>query len=481
MVSGERGIVETIFVYNILISMHWKGLWALFRFDGDVVDAFIPSKRCRNGKRFGFVRFSNERDTLRAIMRLNGFFLLGKRIGVKMARYNVVSLEVGDVIFLIRVRERGLSELKDDSFINKASWKKKVEDSILKASSVVSTRSEILLKGIECVKSGALMVVNLENGNKSNECQKMLEVENEEVESEHVFKEINVGVADKTDNGLERALKDVRDMGLGVVEDALEVSKDRGIKNGSRVGRRNVGIPIPEDLIGPEEGNNRCQENEKNGDDFLESNLDLEEELSQIASVTRVVICASNRVSVIIPMSSTGNRLSENICEHDHVMNKDSVDRLTRGWKSSEATSHYQATSFGVLMNLNVFKQRHGHVSQPWGGHGLAHGRVAWPCGSICFTDVINRELHGLRTRFGNASNPIPASELGKGCYKGREFHEEDERIVNLSLSDSDISIRMRVIIREANNTWELRKKLGFSVHGDEKDVIEEIMRAEIQ
>ncbi|KAH1107432.1 hypothetical protein J1N35_011200 [Gossypium stocksii] len=64
---------------------------------------------------------------------------------------------------------------------------------------------------------------------------------------------------------------------------------------------------------------------------------------------------------------------------------------------------------------------------------------------------------------------------------KGREFRKEDERIVNLSLSDSDISNRMRVILREANNTWEIGKKLGFSVNGDKEDVIEEIMRAEIQ
>ncbi|KAH1083863.1 hypothetical protein J1N35_023624 [Gossypium stocksii] len=64
---------------------------------------------------------------------------------------------------------------------------------------------------------------------------------------------------------------------------------------------------------------------------------------------------------------------------------------------------------------------------------------------------------------------------------KGRESRKEDERIVNLSLSDSDISNRMRVILREANNTWAIGKKLGFSVHGDEEDVIEEIMRAEMQ
>ncbi|KAH1047061.1 hypothetical protein J1N35_037845 [Gossypium stocksii] len=55
---------------------------------------------------------------------------------------------------------------------------------------------------------------------------------------------------------------------------------------------------------------------------------------------------------------------------------------------------------------------------------------------------------------------------------KAKELCKEDERIVNLSLSDSDISNRMRVILREANNTWALRKKLGFSVHGNEEEVL---------
>ncbi|KAK5802523.1 hypothetical protein PVK06_030123 [Gossypium arboreum] len=77
------------------------------------------------------------------------------------------------------------------------------------------------------------MVVNLENEKKSNECQKMMEVDNDEVESEHVSKELNIEGAVVTDNVMERALKNVRDMGLVVVEDVLEVSNDGGIKNGS--------------------------------------------------------------------------------------------------------------------------------------------------------------------------------------------------------------------------------------------------------
>ncbi|KAH1057947.1 hypothetical protein J1N35_036012 [Gossypium stocksii] len=61
--------------------MHWKGLWALFSFHREVKDAFIPNKKSKVGSRFGFVRFSSVTYAQRVIKRLNGFILLGYRIG----------------------------------------------------------------------------------------------------------------------------------------------------------------------------------------------------------------------------------------------------------------------------------------------------------------------------------------------------------------------------------------------------------------
>ncbi|PPR87029.1 hypothetical protein GOBAR_AA33661 [Gossypium barbadense] len=81
------------------------------------------------------------------------------------------------------------------------------------------------------------MVVNLENEKKSNECQKMMEVDNDEVESEHVSKELNIEGAVVTDNVMERALKNVRDMGLVVVEDVLGVSNDGGFFRLASIGK----------------------------------------------------------------------------------------------------------------------------------------------------------------------------------------------------------------------------------------------------
>ncbi|KAH1063211.1 hypothetical protein J1N35_028198 [Gossypium stocksii] len=64
---------------------------------------------------------------------------------------------------------------------------------------------------------------------------------------------------------------------------------------------------------------------------------------------------------------------------------------------------------------------------------------------------------------------------------KGREQRKVNERVQYLSLSDSDLSNRMKVLRREAINTWAIGKKLGLSVQGDEEDVIKDIIRAELQ
>ncbi|KAH1072500.1 hypothetical protein J1N35_024828 [Gossypium stocksii] len=76
-----------MFVSNIPASMHWKGLWALFSYHGKVVDVFIPEKKSKRGRRFGFVHYTNYLDARRVISRLNGFVILGSRIWVKVARF----------------------------------------------------------------------------------------------------------------------------------------------------------------------------------------------------------------------------------------------------------------------------------------------------------------------------------------------------------------------------------------------------------
>ncbi|MBA0781616.1 hypothetical protein Gotri_002523 [Gossypium trilobum] len=77
----------TLLVYNIPVTMHWKGLWTLFRYHGDVIDAFIPAKKSKSGRKLGFVRFDKIMDAQKVINRLNGFVILGSRISVYLARF----------------------------------------------------------------------------------------------------------------------------------------------------------------------------------------------------------------------------------------------------------------------------------------------------------------------------------------------------------------------------------------------------------
>ncbi|KAL4342147.1 hypothetical protein GQ457_08G017280 [Hibiscus cannabinus] len=79
--------LATIFVHNLPEKTHWKGLWAAFGHHGEVIDAFIPMKRSRSGRIFGFVRSASKNCANRAIARLNGFTLFGYRVILSFARF----------------------------------------------------------------------------------------------------------------------------------------------------------------------------------------------------------------------------------------------------------------------------------------------------------------------------------------------------------------------------------------------------------
>ncbi|KAE8699091.1 hypothetical protein F3Y22_tig00110596pilonHSYRG00035 [Hibiscus syriacus] len=91
-VSGKEGENQTLFIQNIPPRYHWSGLRQLFGRHGDVVSSFIARKNDRMEKRFGFVRFSNKEDTIRAMQRLNGFWLFRYCLSVKEARYRAKNL-----------------------------------------------------------------------------------------------------------------------------------------------------------------------------------------------------------------------------------------------------------------------------------------------------------------------------------------------------------------------------------------------------
>ncbi|TYH93990.1 hypothetical protein ES332_A12G011100v1 [Gossypium tomentosum] len=90
------------------------------------------------------------------------------------------------------------------------------------------------------------------------------------------------------------------------------------------------------------------------------------------------------------------------------------------------------------------------------------------------------REKKSLHKRI-RSMREIQNGVLKEKIAKGKEITRCEESMVNLSLSDSDISNRRRVILREAKKTWEVGKMLGLSVRGDEEEVIDEIRKLEGQ
>ncbi|GMJ14392.1 hypothetical protein HRI_005108400 [Hibiscus trionum] len=87
--SGRGKVSLEARVTLFVKKLHWKGLWTLFSYHGDVLDAFIPKKRSRGGHRFGFVRYLKMNDALRAQERLDGFHIFGYRVQVHLARFDL--------------------------------------------------------------------------------------------------------------------------------------------------------------------------------------------------------------------------------------------------------------------------------------------------------------------------------------------------------------------------------------------------------
>ncbi|KAK8535526.1 hypothetical protein V6N12_057042 [Hibiscus sabdariffa] len=83
-----RGGIITLYVGNLPEKLHWCGLRQAFRRHGDLVDAYIAKKLDRQGKLFGFVRYSKMRDARRAMESFNGFKIFGFRLVVFLTRYN---------------------------------------------------------------------------------------------------------------------------------------------------------------------------------------------------------------------------------------------------------------------------------------------------------------------------------------------------------------------------------------------------------
>ncbi|CAO2826296.1 unnamed protein product [Amaranthus hypochondriacus] len=87
----------SLFVDDIAKTTSISDLRVLFEYEGTVVDVYIPGKvRKNNDANFGFVRYNNVGDARRAIEKMDGVWLQGRRLKVSMAKYQKGGSPVGD-------------------------------------------------------------------------------------------------------------------------------------------------------------------------------------------------------------------------------------------------------------------------------------------------------------------------------------------------------------------------------------------------
>ncbi|TYH18868.1 hypothetical protein ES288_A05G307200v1, partial [Gossypium darwinii] len=495
----ENGNVVTVFVYNIPISMHWKGLWALFGYHGEVVDAFIPTKRCRNGKRFGFVRFSNERDAQRVIMRLNGFFLLGKRIRLKMARYNgrrkfwrKASFQKEQEWSVDLVQE----DKSEESFENDAKSEVKIDKRVVQG----HVEEEWLWNLQKCLVCESILICDSKSLNDRIAKTGLGEIIVRRIQGRHFLVEIpDEELLDllrqiewsylkdffiKIEPWSEKLKINERVAWIEVSGVPLHCWKYETFKrvaglwgklvsvgeNLTKVHNfKKIGLLISitqsnvvDDLVSMTVGDDlflvRVRERgltELKDDSLSESGLVARIKL-EIPSEGREIVMSRELLDINL---ENGNNI--NVCQRMIEMeNKEaaaeSISKVIKMGKVDgvdkclgRPLEEVKDMSLAVVEDLvEVTKDR-----------GMANG-------SSMDVGCLNKKIRSMY-EIQNSSltiNERKKRDRAPQKEKGKEFCKDDERIANLSLSDSDISNRMRVILREANNSWTIGKKLGFSV-----------------
>nr|GEW05404.1 putative RNA-directed DNA polymerase, eukaryota, reverse transcriptase zinc-binding domain protein [Tanacetum cinerariifolium] len=86
-------ISTSIFVTNFLDSFYAKYLFHSCKLYGHVVDSFIPTKRTKEGKRFGFVRFINVFNVERLVNNLCTIWVGRLKLNANLARFNRENLK----------------------------------------------------------------------------------------------------------------------------------------------------------------------------------------------------------------------------------------------------------------------------------------------------------------------------------------------------------------------------------------------------
>ncbi|TYH95086.1 hypothetical protein ES332_A12G083300v1 [Gossypium tomentosum] len=564
-----RGQV-TLFVSNIPETMHWKGLWALFNYHGEVKDAFIPIKKNKDGKMFGFVRYSNDTDAQRAIVRLNGFVLLGYRIRVKMASFrgnrkswkirstnaNVLrnkdqngfekdrnDIGKGDSFACSKkdlIKERNCSgedgnqvrrvkgfvdeECPNSGYYKEQLWKLQ-RCLVGKVVTVCDLRSlaerlakfgfgELIVKRIqgrffliEVPDEEYMEVLKQNDWAYLKECFITIEPWSDkrfvtemvtwiEVAVEELWgKLISVGDSWNGSKGYEKMemlitinqpkqIKELIMMEIGNCIFPIRIENSLNVMNTTE----EDGGESPEVESRNRSESECCPEGRRN---------DVGGDINAISLEDGVMDKGDMRFSAENQMS-----------EENFLGNNKSVsgEGVGSGLEMDRDREYLINMGFNSLVGPSEVSGDHNYVDQLTGSlgeNGLIVGRGSIPVEYV--EDEIVRfnfgeefvQLSQSRRKKKSLNKKIRSMrDIQNGVLSTREKQKRDRKeklekgkavarcedsTVNLSLSDSDINNRRRVILREAKRTWKVGKKVGLSVRGNEEEVIEEIGRLEGQ
>ncbi|GJR09739.1 RNA-directed DNA polymerase, eukaryota [Tanacetum coccineum] len=94
--DGVYNISTSIFVTNFPDQTNAKELWRLCNQYGNVIDSFIPNRRSKVGKRFGFVRFIKIYDVERLVNNLCTIWIGNFKLHANIAKFNRTPLHKGN-------------------------------------------------------------------------------------------------------------------------------------------------------------------------------------------------------------------------------------------------------------------------------------------------------------------------------------------------------------------------------------------------
>ncbi|MBA0870965.1 hypothetical protein Goshw_019470 [Gossypium schwendimanii] len=451
----------TVFVLNIPLSMHWKGLWVMFRFHGEVLVAFIPEKRTKfKGRRQIWKKKRRGEDNV--VMGSNG----------KMEKKEYEKLKVDDRV------ERGVCSLKSRfGMANTENEDVRIEKNFIAVQ--VHVEEEKLWKLQICVVDEELFGIV-----KQNDWGYLREffvsikpwLEFTMVEERVAWIDV-AGVPFHCWNN--ESFKRIAllvcqcwfpirvvEQGLSEVEDVSRSLMGNNGGDGKNIeqGRAESVVSESESVLGLRSdklsGGERGWEEEAINAMFVEKPNDI---VGSQSLHQNVFSLEEELFGAVRAENEQGERDFHGSSNHARA------DVINMGFSLERSISKIQREKSDEAKEGSIPEGEsytvENHLVLPNRKNQKSNGRKV-----RSMLDIQDKVL---------SINEKRKRDRAMKKQRGKGKVDREDTVVNASLSDLDISNRKRVILREARKAWEIGKKLEFSVRGDDREVVEDIMRLE--